>query len=376
MRSSISLGRVFGIPVGVSYTWFIIFLFVSYVVFGQLSLQLPRWNFVTLVGMSAVTGLLFFGSVLAHELAHSLMATRHSLPVRGITLFLLGGVSHISREARRPWSEFIIAFVGPLISLIIGCVMLAIAFVVAPIFFTGPIREGITVTALLLGWTNVALGVFNLLPGFPLDGGRVLRAGIWGLTGNYWLATTVAIVCGQVFAALLTVGSIVLFLRTGSIINLWPILVSAFIFMAASSARAAVRDRRRLANVTVGEAATQDVVPGEATVDDVFSRPGAPGERTVVLVSSFGVPVGVLHLRALRRIPRNAWHIVTARQAMLPMDLFPTLDAGQPAFEALDLFEEDDAPPVVLATQDGDVVGALTRASLYLTMRPRQALNR
>ena len=246
----------------------------------------------------------------------------------------------------------------------------------APVFFTGPLREGITITALLLGWTNVALGVFNLLPGFPLDGGRVLRAGIWGLTGNYWLATTIAIVCGQLFAALLALGSIALFLRTGSIINLWPILVGAFIFMAASSARTAARDRRRLANVSVGEAATQDVVPGEATVNEVVNQHMAAGERTVVLVSSAGVPTGVLHLRALRRVPRNAWAIVTAQQAMLPLGLFPALDAGQPAFEALDLLEEEDAPPVVLAVRDGHVVGTLTRAGLYRFMRPQQVLNR
>ena len=97
MRSSISLGRILGIPVGVSYTWFIILALVSYIVFGQLSLQLPRWGAFPLVGLAGATGLLFFGSILAHELAHSVMATRHSLPVRGITLFLLGGVSHITR---------------------------------------------------------------------------------------------------------------------------------------------------------------------------------------------------------------------------------------------------------------------------------------
>ena len=168
MRSSISLGRILGIPVGVSYSWFIILALVSYIVFGQLSLQLPRWGAFSLVGLAGATGLLFFGSILAHELAHSVMATRHSLPVRGITLFLLGGVSHITRESRRPWTEFIVAFVGPLLSLLIGGVMLGIAFIVAPIFLSGRLQEGVIVVTLLLGWTNLALGLFNLVPGFPL----------------------------------------------------------------------------------------------------------------------------------------------------------------------------------------------------------------
>ena len=262
MRSSISLGSIFGIPVGVSYSWFIILALVSYVVFGQLSLQLPRWGAFPLVGMAGATGLLFFGSILAHELAHSVMATRHSLPVRGITLFLLGGVSHISREARRPWTEFIVAFVGPLLSLVIGGVMLAIAFIVAPIFLSGRLQDGVIVVTLLLGWTNLALGVFNLLPGFPLDGGRVLRAVIWGFTGNYWLATNIAALLGQTLALVIALGSIALFLRTGNIINLWPVMIGAFIFMAAASARSAMRDRRQLWDITAGQVVTEDVVGG------------------------------------------------------------------------------------------------------------------
>ena len=373
MRSSISLGRIFGIPVGVSYSWFIILALVSYVVFGQLSLQLPRWGAFPLVGMAGATGLLFFGSILAHELAHSVMATRHSLPVRGITLFLLGGVSHISREARRPWTEFIVAFVGPLLSLVIGGVMLGIAFIVAPIFLSGRLQDGVIVVTLLLGWTNLALGLFNLLPGFPLDGGRVLRAVIWGLTGNYWLATNIAALLGQALAVALALGSVALFLRTGNFINLWPIMVGAFIFMAAGSARSAMCDRRQLWDVTAGQVVTEDVVPAEMAIADAVNAHLMRRGRSAVLVGINTIPVGVLHLRALRGIPRSVWGVASAMQAMTPLSAFPSMDGGQRASDAMEILEEVDGPNAVLVEQDGQVTGLLTRADLYSYMQMRQA---
>ena len=375
MRSSISLGRILGIPVGVSYTWFIILALVSYIVFGQLSLQLPRWGAFPLVGLAGATGLLFFGSILAHELAHSVMATRHSLPVRGITLFLLGGVSHITRESRRPWTEFIVAFVGPLLSLLIGGVMLGIAFIVAPAFLTGRLREGVIVVTLLLGWTNLALGLFNLVPGFPLDGGRVLRAVVWGLTGNYWLATSIAVLLGQAFAVVLALGSVALFLRTGNLINLWPVMVSAFIFMAASSAKSAARDRRQLWDVTAGQVVSSEIVAAEMTIADAVNAHLMRKGRGAVLVGVDEIPVGVLHLRALRRLPRNVWSFAIVMQAMTPLSAFPRMDAGQRASDVMEVLEEDEGPPAVVVELDGQVTGILTRADLYAYMQLRTALN-
>ena len=375
MRSSISLGRILGIPVGVSYTWFIILALVSYIVFGQLSLQLPRWGAFPLVGLAGATGLLFFGSILAHELAHSVMATRHSLPVRGITLFLLGGVSHITKESRRPWTEFIVAFVGPLLSLLIGGVMLVIAFIVAPIFLSGRLQEGVIVVTLLLGWTNLALGLFNLVPGFPLDGGRVLRAAVWGLTGNYWLATSIAVLLGQAFAVALALGSVALFLRTGNLINLWPVMVGAFIFMAASSARSAARDRRQLWDVTAGQVVSSEIVAAEMTIADAVNAHLMRKGRGAVLVGVDEIPVGVLHLQALRRLPRNVWSFAIVMQAMTPLSAFPRMDAGQRASDVMEVLEEDEGPPAVVVEQDGQVTGILTRADLYAYMQLRTALN-
>lgn len=375
MRSTISLGRIFGIPVGVSYTWFVVLLIVSYIVFGQFSVQLPRWGAISLIGMAGATGLLFFGSILAHELAHSLMATRHSLPVRGITLFLLGGVSHITREARRPWTEFIVALVGPLISLALGGLLLLFAIFVAPLLFKGTLGDGVIVVTFLLGWTNVALGVFNMLPGFPLDGGRVLRAGIWGLTGNYWLATSVAVFFGQAFAVILVLLSVFLFLRTGGFFDLWPILVGAFLFMAASGAKAAARDRRQLSGVATGDVASLDIVPADATIADAATAYMMRGGRSAVLVGVDGIAVGVLHAQVLRRIHRDVWRVASPMQAMTPLSSFPVIDATSPATEALETLEDDEAPPCVVVTEGERIVGVVTRSDVYGYMRARRALN-
>ena len=348
MSANFSLGRILGIPVGVSYSWFVILALVSYIVFGQLSSQFPQWGMFPLAGMAAATALLFFVSVLAHELAHSLMATRHSISVRGITLFLLGGVSHISREAKRPWTEFIVAFVGPAMSFALSGLLMGFALYVAPALLEGRLRDGVIVVALLLGWTNLALGVFNLLPGFPLDGGRVLRAGIWGLTGNYWLATGIAVLVGQLFAVALALFSVYLFLQTGNVLTLWPILIGAFVFFAAESARRTARDHRRLTGVTVGEVASAGMLPVGAAV------------------------AYAIRARLVRGVPRDAASPV---RPMDPLSSFPSIDAGEPALEALELLDEDAGPPCLVVVDGGRVVGIVTHGDLYDCMRARRALD-
>ncbi len=376
MRTSIRLGRIFGIPVGVSYSWFLILALVSYLVYGQLVVELPRWGVGPLIGLAGATGFLFFGSILAHEMAHSLVATRSGVPVRGITLFLLGGVSHITRESRRPWGEFTIAVVGPLLSLVLGGVLLGVAYYAAPALLSGRLREGVIVVCVLLGWTNLALGVFNLLPGFPLDGGRVLRAGLWGLTGNYWLSTRIAIFLGQGLAVVLALGSVVFFLRTGNFIHLWPILVGAFIFLAASSARSTLRERERIRGVTAGQVASQWTVPGDMCIGDVVNLHMLPNGRSAILVETDGILTGYLHIQAIRRVPREVWGAALARQVMTPITELPTVKAHQTAWDVMEMLEEeDDGPPAVMVMSETVGIGVITRGDLYAYMRVRRALD-
>ncbi|MEE9199270.1 MAG: site-2 protease family protein, partial [Dehalococcoidia bacterium] len=198
MGSSITLFRIFGIPFRVNYTWLVIFgLVITSLALYQLPDSYPQWSTLEYWLIAAVTTLLFFASVVLHELSHSLLALRHGLPVKSITLFIFGGVAHIAREAERPRTEAMIALAGPASSLLIGGAFLLLAY------FGGSLNEQMEAVASWLGIINISLAIFNLLPGFPMDGGRVLRAVIWAITGNYRKATRVATLVGRGVAYLM-----------------------------------------------------------------------------------------------------------------------------------------------------------------------------
>ena len=191
MGGSVRIGRVLGIPVSLHFSWFIVFVLFSFIFerhFNDSTYAWPAWE-RWLVALA--TSLMLFLSVLAHELSHSLVAIRWGIPVNGITLFLFGGVSHIAREASKPLTEFVIAAVGPFSSIVLGFVFLGVAFGLEGV------SEHLAAIAWLAVYVNIMLGIFNMLPGFPMDGGRVFRAVTWRITGNYWRSTRIATVWGK-----------------------------------------------------------------------------------------------------------------------------------------------------------------------------------
>ncbi len=174
MGGNIRLGKILGIPLNVSYSWFIILGIVTFLLADRFGDQNPGWSTAEHWLIGAATSLLFFVSVLVHELSHSVLAINRGIPVKGITLFIFGGISQIAREAQRPFVEFIIAGIGPLSSFILGGLFLGLYVV------TRDTSAHLGEMAFTLAFINFSLGIFNMLPGFPLDGGRVLRSIIWG----------------------------------------------------------------------------------------------------------------------------------------------------------------------------------------------------
>ena len=229
MGASIRMGRIFGIPVEVNASWIIIFLLLTYVLaqqFGDANLDWPavqRWLVAALM-----TGL-FFLSVLAHELSHSMVARRRGIPVRGITLFIFGGVSRLAKQPERPMTEFVVAAVGPLTSLGLAALFGALWF------WLDLGRSVLGVVLFLLAWSNMTLGVFNLLPGFPLDGGRVLRAAVWALTGSYSKATRIAIRAGQIIGGLTAATGLGLAVFVNLLDGIWIALIGGFLFSVATA---------------------------------------------------------------------------------------------------------------------------------------------
>jgi Zn-dependent protease len=248
MNKGFSIGKIFGITINIDWSWILIFLLIVWnlaAVFGQFH---PDWALSLSWGAAIVAALLFFASVLAHELAHSLVAKAQGVPVRRITLFLFGGVSNIQREPASPLGEFIMAILGPLTSLILGAVLLWIAGSTNIFLGTASgnsvqvMRQlGVVSTMLLwLGSINILLGVFNMTPGFPLDGGRVLRSILWAITGNLQRATRWAAGVGQLIAWLMIVGGIAMifgvslpFFGTGFLNGVWLAFIGWFLNSAA-----------------------------------------------------------------------------------------------------------------------------------------------
>ena len=229
MSASLRLGRVFGIPIEVNISWVFVFLLLTFLLAGEFDDARLRWPVAQRWTVAMVTVVLFFLSVLAHELSHSVMAQSKGIPVQGITLFIFGGVSRLEREPQRPVTEFAIALVGPLCS-----ILLAVVFGGAW-YLLGGGNSAYEVVLLLLAWTNLSLGVFNLVPGYPLDGGRLLRAGIWGMTGSYSRATQIAARFGQAVGGAMVLGGVSLAVWVDMVNGVWVAFVGLFLFSMARS---------------------------------------------------------------------------------------------------------------------------------------------
>ncbi len=238
MGKSLRLGRVFGIPVEINITWVIIFLLLTFLLVNRFDALFPRWPVYQQWVVAIITVGLFFLSVLAHELSHSLVALSRGIPVAGITLFIFGGVSHLVREPERPSEEFLISVVGPLTSIALAVaagalyVWLNSTSVFWPTRFTSPVE----MVVFLLASANLSVGIFNMIPGFPLDGGRVLRAAVWASSGSHLRATRVAARCGQGVGLLMIAGGVLyIVLLDNWIDGIWAAVIGFFLLSVATS---------------------------------------------------------------------------------------------------------------------------------------------
>src|SRR5262245_5262894 len=232
MRSDIQLGSVFGIRIGLHFSWLFVALLIVFSLQSYLYGTNPQWG-ALLIWLSALcAGLLFFATLIAHELAHSIVAKSRGLAVRSITLFALGGVAEIEKEPSDAKTEFWIAVVGPISSLIIGILFLSLSLSLG---WRPPATPSSPILAMLvwLGYINVTLAVFNLVPGFPLDGGRILKALVWWITGSVRRATAMASGAGQVVAMGIVLIGVFQFFRGGGFSALWLVFIGWFLIQAA-----------------------------------------------------------------------------------------------------------------------------------------------
>ena len=364
MGGSIRLGKIAGIPINIHLSWFIILVLATVFFERYLSNTAFRWTDTERWGVSLAMSLTLFASVLAHELTHSLVALRYGMPVKGITLFLLGGVSQIGKEATRPSSEFVIAFVGPLSSVILGLIFMGLSE-----GLEGVNSHLYAITAMAV-YVNFMLGIFNMLPAYPMDGGRVFRAVVWKITGNQFLATRLSARVGQGMALLFIVGGGALFILRflwdggGSWSQgIWLAVLGVFLLATASATHRQSGIRKGLDRFTVRDLMHRDlpVVPGGTTVGQTLRENLALSTWGFTLVSVEERITGVVTLESIR--DAAAGPDTLCESVMKPIGEIPTVDVGQGAYDVLEAMEENRAS-YVLVVEGGALVGFVSRREM------------
>jgi Zn-dependent protease len=372
MRSHIKLGRIFGIEVGIHYSWFIIAFVIVFFLHEDFVIQYKDWSPALAWGTAILTALLFFLCLLTHEMSHSLVARAHKLPVRRITLFALGGVSVIEKESPDAKTEFLVAIVGPITSVAIGGLLWGLARLLGGAGASSP-AVGV------LQWLariNVGLGVFNMLPGYPLDGGRVLRSVLWGATRNMERATRIAARFGQGLAILFILGGVYLFFHKEAG-GLWISFVGWFLLQAASANYMEVELKHALEGLRAGDLMSRDcaVVEGPTSVQDFVDHYILRTGKRCFMVNVMGRPGGLITPHEVRKLEREAWPVTPVQQIMKPIQEVRVVAPDTPVLDALQLMAENDLNQVpVVANQE--VVGILARGDILQALKSRMELQK
>jgi Zn-dependent protease len=355
----LSLGRPFGIPVFVSSSWFLVAAYITYSFAGVVDTQVGDLG-PARYAVSATFAILVFLSVVAHELGHCVVSRSFGLPVRRLTIFLLGGLSEIEREPETPGRDYLVAVVGPLISLLLAGVGFALGRAMAP--------DGVPHLLVdLTAWSNLLVAAFNLLPGLPLDGGRILRAGLWRLTADKTAGTRAAGHVGRGVAVLVLLlaglsaydGRTGTPRLTGNLVLL--LLLAMFMYSGSGQALRSAAVARRLPGVSVRALARQPVlVSGDLPLSEAVRRANESGARGIVVIDAGGQPYGVVSEAAVASTPeqRRPWVLVSTLARTLQPGLL--VDADLRGSAVLDLMRATPASEYVVTERDGSVVGVLT----------------
>ena len=356
------LGRVFGIPIYIHSSWFIIFALITLTVAEQFKAQHPQWTVAQHWSVGLITSFLFFWSVLFHELSHSVVARHYKIPVDSITLFVFGGLSRITRDPDSAWKEFNVAIAGPISSLFLaGCF-----WVIAKYAHGG---QMVTAASYWLAEINGILAIFNLVPGFPLDGGRVLRGIAWGITKNFDKATKIATLSGKFFAYLMILWGI-FDAFTGSFIGgIWLVFIGWFLLNAAQETYVQNTIRSALTGMSARDIMNPEVptVPRDLSLEDYAHEVLKTGRRFHI-VTGMGEPVGLVTLHTVQKVPREEWASTSVQAVMHPVK---DIHWASPDESALGVFErlmrENVSQMPVLS--NGHIIGVIGRESLLRALQ-------
>lgn len=359
VNPTFQLGRIAGIRIGINWSWLIVFaLIVWSLAAAVFPSQNPGLSDAEYVAMAVAAALLFFASLLLHELGHALQAKRDGLEIEGINLWLFGGVAQFKGGFPSAGAEFRIAIAGPLVSLVLGVLFVLVAALAG-------LPNAVDGVVAWLGFTNLILLAFNLLPALPLDGGRVLRSALWYFRGDLPWATWLASAVGRGFGFLFIGLGLFMLIAEGTFSGAWLAFIGWFLLQAATGEARYVATKQALDGLLVRDLMSRQPVTVDADLtlgqfmDDVaWSR-----RYTTYPVLERGRPIGLLAFRAVASVPHDEWNTSRVRDAMVPRDEVPLLDQAEPAIDALAELSASDVHRG-LVVKGGDLVGLLSITDL------------
>jgi Zn-dependent protease len=368
MRNTIRLGKIFGIEIGLDASWLLIFILITWSLADHYLMVQSEWTPALRWGLAAATSLLFFASVLAHELAHSLVSKAQGIDVPRITLFIFGGAAELSAEPRRARDEFWMALVGPLTSLALAALFGAVWFVT---------REANLLVNAVTGWLasiNLALGLFNLLPGFPLDGGRIVRAVVWGVSQNLQLATSLAVMGGVLVSWGLIFYGLVQVFGGNWADGLWMAFIGWFLQGAAVQEGRGVVVIDLLKGHTAREVLMTDCphVMQQLSLDVFVENVAIPSGRRCFPVMDGEKFLGLLTLHRIQDVPAKQWRTTHVAEVMIPPDQLVKARPDEELTEVVEAMERADVNQVPVM-ENGQFLGMVTRANLLAFLRAQTA---
>jgi Zn-dependent protease/sulfur carrier protein ThiS len=369
-KNTIPLGRILGIPLGVDPSWFLIFILLTWTLAtNYFPAEFSGWPKTQYWIVGAVTAIMLFVSVVLHELGHSVLALRYKIPVRSITLFVFGGVAQIGAEPPSAIAEFWIAIAGPVVSFVLAGIFRLLEPVVGA-------AAPILAVARYLAYINGTLGLFNLIPGFPLDGGRVFRAILWGVTRNLRRATFIAANVGRAIAFVFILVGVWQILSGNFGNGIWIAFIGWFLESAAVSQLRQQELQGLLAGHKVSEAMSQSCVtiPAQTTLQDLVDHHILGRGQRCLVVSKNGNVVGLLTVHSVRDVPREQWGSTSAEKVMIPMERMHWTQPEKELWEALENMDRDGVNQMPVMDH-GEVVGMLSREDVINYLRTVQVLD-
>ena len=372
LTEGISIGKAFGIPLRLHYSWFIIFVLIVWsLTAGYFSATYPHWSTAASIAAGVVTSLLFFGSVLVHELMHSLVAQAAGIPIHSITLFIFGGVSQMVEEPKQPQVELRMALAGPLASLVLGGIFLAIWY------WLIDIPEFIKAMSFWLGWINIFLAGFNLIPGFPLDGGRVLRSLLWWRNRDLRKSTRIASNVGRGIGYLFILLGIAMIFFGAWINGLWLAFIGWFLENAAASSYRQLALQDILKGHKASELMTEDcpIVQPELTIQHLINEQILTSGRRCFPVVQHSRVLGLITIHDIKAVPREQWPTKTVGEAMTPFARLKSVSPDEDLSTIMRILTEKNINQVPVV-KDGNIIGMIARDNLLSFIGIRSELGK